>query len=698
MALCRPLLGLVLLLGLALDGEAGSSVHTVFPTECTRYFTWQSMGMMLSHRLAGQPGPLTRIMSCTHEELEAMSPEERNICPTHVAPSYTVHPRTGDIYSAYNKPVAVIDWLARTEVKEEYVLIIDADMIMLTPFLPDEVGASRGWAVSAYFSYMKGVNNELALKHVPEVTPRNDTLAGPRGRRGDMVGGFTLMHSEDLRRVAPLWLKYSEDVRFDPDAWTLSGDHYSVNKGDRPWISEMYGYSYAASKSDVWHHVDHSAMLYPGYNVKVLPKVLHYGLKIEVPNTPWVFDKHYHYDFDAMMCPPWDLNDPPAGKKGGLFPRTPHPDSFKGSDSDVLRDLLAIQTVVVLNAAFCERHEKACPPSEQLSTECAAARSTLDALQRRMKEQVDRMPDPCRNSDTRCEGWAKAGECQKNEGWMADYCSLACAGCKPKSPPARPGTKAPVLTDGEGAGLKKGGGVGLLRGATDAGVLAAKDTAKDAGAATADAAKDAGAGATDAAKNVATGAVDAAKDAVTGAVDAAKESTVGVVDAAKDTATGAVDAAKDAAANIATAAEDAVSGGDSGGAVPAERVERLRARCTRQPHWSMGAVKACLAAASKGREYQHPSEASRGAGVGSETVRTLGERTRRLVAGAGQSTAGAAGSVLHTPGILGFVVWALVLLVLLASLPRVRKSLATPVALGNRTFFGRRGDKSGRSE
>lgn len=25
------------------------------------------------------------------------------------------------------------------------------------------------------------------------------------------------MHREDLRRVAPLWLKYTEDVRFDPD-------------------------------------------------------------------------------------------------------------------------------------------------------------------------------------------------------------------------------------------------------------------------------------------------------------------------------------------------------------------------------------------------------------------------------------------------------------------------------------------------
>ena len=95
------------------------------------------------------------------------------------------------------------------------------------------------------------------------------------------------MHVDDLRRVAPLWLKYTEDVRFDPDvrqsrggrdmgaagarwahaglpsalslpplcvavarpagparppcpqAWELTGDAYSTHKGDRPWISEM---------------------------------------------------------------------------------------------------------------------------------------------------------------------------------------------------------------------------------------------------------------------------------------------------------------------------------------------------------------------------------------------------------------------------------------------------------------------------
>ena len=40
------------------------------------------------------------------------------------------------------------------------------------------------------------------------------------------VGGFTMMRRSDLERVTPLWIKYSEDVRADPDAWQTSGDQY----------------------------------------------------------------------------------------------------------------------------------------------------------------------------------------------------------------------------------------------------------------------------------------------------------------------------------------------------------------------------------------------------------------------------------------------------------------------------------------
>jgi hypothetical protein len=236
-----------------------------------------------------------------------MSNEEKTMVQTHVAPSYTNHPRTGDVYPAYNKPVAVIDWLAKTDVSEDFVLIIDADMIMRKPIIPKDVGARKGWAVSAFFGYMKGVNNALAMKHIPQVPPRQDSFAGPSGRRSDQIGGFTLMQTEDLRKVAPLWLKYTEDVRFDPDAWELSGDAYSKKPGDKPWISEMYGYSFACATADVWHTCPKGMMLYPGYEVTEEPHVLHYGLLWSVADSDYQFDKHWHYGFDPLKCPPWNL-------------------------------------------------------------------------------------------------------------------------------------------------------------------------------------------------------------------------------------------------------------------------------------------------------------------------------------------------------------------------------------------------------
>ena len=110
-------------------------IHTIVPTECTRYFTWQIIGMYFSYRRTGQAGPLTRILCCTDEQYASLSLEELSIVPTHVAPSYSQHPRLDDNYSAYNKPVAVIDWLAKTDVKEEYILVIDTDIIMRQPFI-----------------------------------------------------------------------------------------------------------------------------------------------------------------------------------------------------------------------------------------------------------------------------------------------------------------------------------------------------------------------------------------------------------------------------------------------------------------------------------------------------------------------------------------------------------------------------------
>ena len=75
----------------------------------------------------------------------------------------------------------------------------------------------------------------------------------PKTGLGEQVGGFAVMRTEDLKRVAPLWLNYSEAVREDPEAWRFSGDIFAKKAGDKPWIAEMYGYSFGAAAANVWH-------------------------------------------------------------------------------------------------------------------------------------------------------------------------------------------------------------------------------------------------------------------------------------------------------------------------------------------------------------------------------------------------------------------------------------------------------------
>mgnify|MGYP001810787274 CR=1 FL=1 len=48
-------------------------------------------------------------------------------------------------------------------------------------------------------------------------------------------------------------------------AWHLTGDVYAKKPGDKPWISEMYGYSFGAAKAGVRHRSEVESMLYPGY-------------------------------------------------------------------------------------------------------------------------------------------------------------------------------------------------------------------------------------------------------------------------------------------------------------------------------------------------------------------------------------------------------------------------------------------------
>lgn len=82
-------------------------------------------------------------------------------------------------------------------------------------------------------SYLIGCDNVLAKLHTshPEAC--------------DKVGGVIIMHIDDLRKFAMLWLHKTEEVRADRAhyATNITGDIYQSG-----WISEMYGYSFGAAE------------------------------------------------------------------------------------------------------------------------------------------------------------------------------------------------------------------------------------------------------------------------------------------------------------------------------------------------------------------------------------------------------------------------------------------------------------------
>lgn len=69
-------------------------MHTLFSVECRDYFDWQTVGLMHSLKKSGQPGPVTRLLSCTDEHL--LTYKGIDLAPTMNVPSMNMHPVTGD--------------------------------------------------------------------------------------------------------------------------------------------------------------------------------------------------------------------------------------------------------------------------------------------------------------------------------------------------------------------------------------------------------------------------------------------------------------------------------------------------------------------------------------------------------------------------------------------------------------------------
>ena len=269
---------------------------------------------------------------------------------------------------SYNKPGSIMHWVEQSEEAKnvDYVLYIDADMLLRQPMDPVAMGVKKGVVVSEHVGYLDvGLKNKIQDQFLPPEAALiagadvSDTgPAGPNGKRHASGGWYHFFHIDDIRTIARRWLYYCEKMRLNPQLYwrmeepntrklggvdhdILTGDAY-VSHGQAPWISEMYGYVFSAAEAGLRHILTHGVVVYPDDVGAGNPKeasIIHYGLHCQV--GAFHFTKYSHGSFDATGC------------TKGLFGDPPEPSYI---------ERLCYETVMTLNDAMCDFYNR--PKSE----------------------------------------------------------------------------------------------------------------------------------------------------------------------------------------------------------------------------------------------------------------------------------------------------------------------------------------------
>ena len=130
-------------------------LHRNFPFS-PNHFDWKSAGVFYTHRVSGMPGRVTRLLACTDEQRAVYPAASLALGPTFVHHNHRGDERMN--YAAFNKPASVNYWVNSGAVPEgvEFVMQLDADMLIHRPVHPWSLGVRPGVVLSAPYDHLAG--------------------------------------------------------------------------------------------------------------------------------------------------------------------------------------------------------------------------------------------------------------------------------------------------------------------------------------------------------------------------------------------------------------------------------------------------------------------------------------------------------------------------------------------------------------
>lgn len=231
--------------------------HTVFLGRCEAT-ELRSISLVTTFKMFMR-GPLTRIVACDNpSKIDAAAFQA--LVPTVVVQSRVYDAPTEDVFSGYELPSALEQWLAvaGADIKEDFILVVPAETLFRGRFTVEDLGAFKGQPVAGPRLFLKGAASQFAKSYVQSASPYSDMLGGSSQRLADQVGGFTLIHKDDLRAILVDWRAITVAIRADHSAVEQTGElgQFDIVSKDHPTKSafaDFYGYIFACARADLRH-------------------------------------------------------------------------------------------------------------------------------------------------------------------------------------------------------------------------------------------------------------------------------------------------------------------------------------------------------------------------------------------------------------------------------------------------------------
>jgi len=305
--------------------------HIAFSTDCSNYLNWQSVGLIESWLELNKPFNLTRIVTCDETLPQSVLTMQQAYPDVTFFQTKTPLALFGDTMKELNKPVGVYQWIHEAQINEDYVIILDADWILLQPF--DIRGVARGRPLSAYGLEPSAFRGAGAWK-----TFCGDVCENVTRWSEYAVGHVYVAHKEDMKLLATGWMN-----------WTMKIRKSTVVDGGR--MVDMFGYILGALE----YKLPHDIRLYFDTSSADDPKLAHlsYVQALHYCQTykdgSWHWSKYQYMQTKLLEC-----------GNNVTFPLPPHMNSTNMFSVQLTTHQYYLTLATTLNRAFVKYRKRVC--------------------------------------------------------------------------------------------------------------------------------------------------------------------------------------------------------------------------------------------------------------------------------------------------------------------------------------------------